>query len=230
MNNRRIITIFMVLLAALLMALPALADHYAIAVGLSSLECGSGSGTLRISTYGGNPGGTFDAHLENSRTGSGASVSGNLAAGTAVQSFSVGLPAGTLPGDTIYVELNGPSGNATTDPVTYSCGSNTKAPGLWLADVCEPDHGFSSDGWMTWGTDQANTLYAGASSDGPWLATGFNGSTHVMSRQHLADITSMVGLSDSDQVWLMSSESGKPVRIGSEIYDRDVRMDALCGG
>ncbi len=110
------------------------------------------------------------------------------------------------------------------------CVAEPVAPAIFLSDVCEPNNGFSSDGWQTWNTDTPGAkLYYGASADGPWSTLEINGAPWALSEANLTAMASAAGLTSYDDLWVKAGETGNPVNVGSAIRDRAAHMDALCG-
>jgi hypothetical protein len=105
------------------------------------------------------------------------------------------------------------------------------APSVWLADVCEPNDGFSADGNMTIATDLAgSTLYAAPSMDGPWTAVAVSGPPWVVTRATLETLGVQVGAATTDALWLKAGDGGYPANLGALIAGREARMESLCGG
>ncbi len=98
---------------------------------------------------------------------------------------------------------------------------------IWLADVCEPDDGFSVDGWMTWDSGYEGPLQVGASMEGPWYDAAVNGPQWALNEEMLESFATMVGVEDWHDLWLRSGE-GYPQHVGNAVLERDGRMDALC--
>jgi len=98
---------------------------------------------------------------------------------------------------------------------------------IWLADVCEPDDGFSADGWMTWDSGHDGPLQVGASMEGPWYDVEVNGPPWALNEEMLESFAAMVGVADWHNLWVRSGE-GYPQHVGNAVIERDGRMDALC--
>jgi len=105
----------------------------------------------------------------------------------------------------------------------------TKAPpaAIWLADVCEPDDGFSENGEMTLDTNLGGPLEVAASMEGPWYAVEVNGPPWVVTEENLASFAAMVGVDDWHDLWVRANEC-YPQHLGNLIATRDARMDELC--
>ncbi len=112
---------------------------------------------------------------------------------------------------------------------SLDCGG--PAPAVFLADVCEPNNGFSGDGWQTWDSDAVGTsLYYGASAEGPWLGLAINGPQWVLDETSLNAMAANAGAASYDDLWFKANERGYPVNVGDTIRNRAAKMDALCGG
>jgi hypothetical protein len=98
---------------------------------------------------------------------------------------------------------------------------------IWLADVCEPDDGFSADGWMTWDSDYTGPLQVGASMEGPWHEVQVNGPPWAVSEVNLESFAELAGVEDWHDLWVRSGE-GYPQHVGNAVLERDGRMDVLC--
>lgn len=112
--------------------------------------------------------------------------------------------------------------------------SDPIAPSVWLAGVCEPDDGFSADGWLTMGGDPGNfstdrTLYVAGSPEGPWVAVQVNGPPWVFDRPTLDALAADRGVAGYGDLWFKLGEPGNPARLGSMIVDREAHMDEYCG-
>jgi len=105
----------------------------------------------------------------------------------------------------------------------------TKAPpaAIWLADVCEPNDGFSENGEMTLDTNLGGPLEVAASMEGPWYAVEVNGPPWVVTEETLASFAAMVGVDDWHDLWVRANEC-YPQHLGNLIADRGARMDELC--
>ena len=111
--------------------------------------------------------------------------------------------------------------------------ANPVAPSIFLADVCEPHDGFSSDGWMTLDTDADElgadtTLYVGASASGPWIPVAANGPSWALSHALVEQLAISAGVTSYNHLWVQVGEGGKAANLGSLIIGRAARMDALC--
>jgi hypothetical protein len=104
------------------------------------------------------------------------------------------------------------------------------APAIFLSDVCEPNAGFSSDGWMTLDSDGSGPLLVGASENGPWVPVAVDGPAWVLSRAVVEQAAASVGAASYQNMWVKAGEGGKAANLGSLIIGRDARMAALCGG
>jgi hypothetical protein len=118
------------------------------------------------------------------------------------------------------------------DPCGYSwqcveTGAKQHPAAIWLADVCEPNDGFSDDGQMTLDTNTTGPLEVGASFDGPWNEVEVNGPPWVATEEVLASFAEMVGIEDWHDLWVRSGE-GYPQYLGNMILEREGRMDLLC--
>jgi hypothetical protein len=101
---------------------------------------------------------------------------------------------------------------------------------VWLADLCEPNDGFSSDGWMTFDTDDATaTLMVGPSMDGPWTAVEANGPPWALSQETIAALVASQSVDAAGDLWFKAGDGGFPQNLGSLITNREAKMDALCG-
>lgn len=108
------------------------------------------------------------------------------------------------------------------------------SPAVFLADVCEPEDGFSADGWMTLDTDADDlgylpVLWVGNSIEGPWVETGYSSAPYILNRPAVDALGALVGAADYHELWLKVTEGGQPMRLGSAIIGREARMDRLCG-
>lgn len=108
------------------------------------------------------------------------------------------------------------------------------APSLWLSDVCEPNNGFSADGWMTLDTDADNlgkstALMVAASQEGPWLTLTAAGPPWVLNQANFDAIAANVGIASYTDLWMKVGDSGRAFHLGSMVRDRDYHMDELCG-
>jgi hypothetical protein len=114
--------------------------------------------------------------------------------------------------------------------ITYQCvGTQLKqySSNIWLADVCEPDDGFSANGEMTLDSNTDGPLEIGASFDGPWYSVEVNGPPWVVTEEMLEAFAEMVGVEDWHDLWVRSGD-GYPQYLGNMIIERDGRMDLLC--
>jgi len=102
------------------------------------------------------------------------------------------------------------------------------AGAIWLADVCEPNDGFSDAGQMTWDSDHAGPLQIAAAMEGPWYEIQVNGPPWVMTEEMMESFAAMVGLDDWHNLWI-SSGTGTPQHVGNAIATREGRMDDICG-
>jgi hypothetical protein len=98
---------------------------------------------------------------------------------------------------------------------------------IWLADVCEPDDGFSANGEMTIDSNFPGPLKFGASFDGPWVEVVVSGPPWVVTEEMLEAFAEMVGVEDWHDLWVRSGD-GYPQYLGNMIIERDGRMDLLC--
>lgn len=98
---------------------------------------------------------------------------------------------------------------------------------IWLADVCEPDDGFSENGEMTWDSNFEGPLEFGASMEGPWYEVQVNGPPWVLTEENLESFAAMVGVEDWHDLWVRSGY-GYPQHVGNTVSQRDARMDELC--
>jgi len=109
---------------------------------------------------------------------------------------------------------------------SVSCAGATGGD-TWLADVCEPNDGFSDAGQMTWDSDHAGPLQVAASPDGPWYEVQVNGPPWVVTEEMMNAFAGMVGLEDWHEMWLRSGD-GNPQHVGNAIIEREGHMDTLC--
>jgi len=98
---------------------------------------------------------------------------------------------------------------------------------IWLADVCEPNDGFSDNGEMTWDSDHAGPLQVAAAMEGPWFELQVNGPPWVVTEEMMNAFAGMVGLDDWHEMWI-SSGTGTPQHVGNAVMEREGHMDALC--
>jgi hypothetical protein len=98
---------------------------------------------------------------------------------------------------------------------------------IWLADVCEPNDGFSADGGMTWDSNHPGPLQFAASMEGPWVEVQVNGPPWVVTEENMEAFAAMVGVEDWHDMWVRSGE-GYPRHVGNTVMERDARMDELC--
>jgi hypothetical protein len=98
---------------------------------------------------------------------------------------------------------------------------------VWLADVCEPNDGFSADGGMTWDSGYPGPLEFAASMEGPWYEVEVNGPPWVVTEENMESFAAMVGVEDWHDMWVRSGE-GYPRHVGNTVMERDARMGALC--
>ena len=112
--------------------------------------------------------------------------------------------------------------------MAYFCFEDTGGA-IWLADVCEPDDGFSANGEMTLDSDFPGPLRFAGSIDGPWYEVAVNGPPWVVTEEMLEAFAAMAGVDDWHDLWVRSGD-GYPQYLGNMIVERDVRMDELCGG
>jgi hypothetical protein len=98
---------------------------------------------------------------------------------------------------------------------------------IWLADVCEPNDGFSADGAMTWDSNFPGPLEFAASMEGPWYEVQVNGPPWVVTEENMEAFAAMVGVEDWHDMWVRSGD-GYPQHVGNTIMQRDARMDELC--
>jgi hypothetical protein len=113
-------------------------------------------------------------------------------------------------------------------PVFTCLGTLAKTGGsIWLADVCEPDDGFSANGEMTIDSNFPGPLKFGASFDGPWVEVEVNGPPWVVTEEMLESFAEMAGVEDWHDLWVRSGD-GYPQYLGNMIIERDGRMDLLC--
>jgi hypothetical protein len=113
--------------------------------------------------------------------------------------------------------------------LTYECAGTVAKTGgsIWLADVCEPDDGFSANGEMTIDSNFPGPLKFGASFDGPWVEVEVNGPPWVVTEEMLESFAEMAGVEDWHDLWVRSGD-GYPQYLGNMIIERDGRMDLLC--
>lgn len=97
----------------------------------------------------------------------------------------------------------------------------------WLADVCEPNDGFSADGGMTLDSGFHGALRVGASMAGPWYEVEVNGPPWVVTEEMMESFAAMVGVTDWHDMWVRAGE-GYPQHVGNLVSERDARMDDLC--
>jgi hypothetical protein len=105
---------------------------------------------------------------------------------------------------------------------------------VWLADVCEPLDGFSSDGWTTVGSNAAvlpwgTGLFVATGPDGPWTETSFIEPPYIISHDQMDALVAMLGVAGPEDVWMRAGSNGTAARYGSMVIDRAAHMDALCG-
>jgi hypothetical protein len=98
---------------------------------------------------------------------------------------------------------------------------------IWLADVCEPNDGFSEDGAMTWDSSHPGPLQFGPTMDGPWSEVEVNGPPWVVTEENMESFAGLVGVEDWNDMWVRSGE-GYPQHVGNAVTERDARMDELC--
>jgi hypothetical protein len=102
-----------------------------------------------------------------------------------------------------------------------------KSAAIWLADVCEPNDGFSDDGAMTWDTNAEGPLQLAASPEGPWYEVEVNGPPWVVTEENMESFAAMVGLDDWHAMWVRAGDC-YPRHVGNTVSERDARMDELC--
>jgi hypothetical protein len=140
---------------------------------------------------------------------------------TVTQTFTITNLGGGYYQFTISITVSGCEPTRTEQP----------APAVFLSEVCEPNDGFSDDGWMTWDTDKPGaTLYYAASADGPWLSLETNGPPYVLSQADLNALAQAAGLSDYHDLWFKANDRGYPVNVGDAIRNRAAHMDDICAG
>ena len=98
---------------------------------------------------------------------------------------------------------------------------------IWLADVCEPNDGFSDAGQMTWDSNHSGPLLVGASMGGEWYEVQVNGPPWVVTEEMMDSFAAMVGVHDWHDLWLRSGD-GYPQQVEDAIAAREGHMDALC--
>ena len=109
----------------------------------------------------------------------------------------------------------------------YSCVEPTGGD-LWLADVCEPNDGFSDNGEMTWDSDYGGPLQIATAPEGPWFEVQVNGPPWVVTEEMMNSFAAMVGLEDWHDLW-MRSGGGNPQHVGNAVSTRAGRMAEICG-
>jgi hypothetical protein len=107
------------------------------------------------------------------------------------------------------------------------CSGYYNSGSVWLADVCEPEDGFSADGGMTWDSTSPGPLQFGPTMDGPWYEVEVNGPPWVVTAENMESFAAMVGVDDWHDMWVRSGE-GYPQHVGNAVTERDGRMDELC--
>jgi disulfide bond formation protein DsbB len=116
--------------------------------------------------------------------------------------------------------------------LSVACPADTEAaaPAVFLSDVCEPNNGFSGDGWQTWNTSEPGaTLYYAASNDGPWMMLDINGPAWILSEADLNAMAAYAGVATYGELWFKANDDGYPANVGNEISNRAARMDEICG-
>jgi len=137
-------------------------------------------------------------------------------------------------GDAVEAYVGCPMIVGRVECTTQGCETNSfywcmEATGgdTWLADVCEPNDGFSDTGQMTWDSDHGGPLQVAASPDGPWYEVQVNGPPWVVTEEMMESFAGMVGLEDWHEMWLRSGD-GNPQHVGNAIMEREGHMDTLC--
>jgi|GEM_PF-3262968 len=124
-----------------------------------------------------------------------------------------------------FVNIQCSNGNCV--PGGFQGGEIVGYPGLWLAELCEPNTGFSAAGWMTFGSDVEHySIFASHSPNGPWTPTTLKS---PVSKPQLNAVVTQVAAANYSDLWLKAQDSGKPMKLGDAISARDTRMNALCG-
>jgi hypothetical protein len=122
-----------------------------------------------------------------------------------------------------------------TDECCEACLVGAPVPGLskaisgaiWLADVCEPNDGFSDEGGMTWDSRLGGPLEFAASMEGPWYAVEVNGPPWVLTEENMESFAAMVGVDDWHDMWVRANNC-YPQHVGNAVAARDARMDTIC--
>jgi hypothetical protein len=102
-----------------------------------------------------------------------------------------------------------------------------KGTAIWLADVCEPNDGFSDDGAMTWDSDAGAPLEFAPSMEGPWYPVEVNGPPWVVTEEMMESFAEMVGVDDWHAMWVRANGC-YPRHVGNTVSERDAHMGRLC--
>jgi len=114
-------------------------------------------------------------------------------------------------------------------------------PSFWLADVCEPNNGYSDVGEMTWesdadelGVEEVVQVYVGPYYpdisieelyEGDWMTVGPG---KVWTEADIANMLAAAGVTNVSMLWVRVSSSGYPHNLGDMIRNRAAHMDDIC--
>jgi hypothetical protein len=118
-------------------------------------------------------------------------------------------------------------GQSACLPVVTCVIEQKASTAIWLADVCEPNDGFSADGAMTWDSNSDGPLEFAASMEGPWYAVEVNGPPWVVTEGNMESFAAMVGVDDWHDMWVRADD-GYPRHVGNTVSERAAHMDDLC--